>query len=673
MYKFSFLLLATILMFSCSTTAQMGYATSNKKAIAFFEKALESPRNNYDMRTGRVDYSEGIDLLQKAISKDPNFIEAHQLLAEYYLSSGHPDLAITHLERSILINPNYDPAGSSYIMLAKLQQQNGRYADALKNAKRYLEYGNKSSKLTKEAHLVIQGAEFAIEAMRYPTKFNPINLGPAINTKHPEYFPALTVDGKTLLFTRRLPAPGTELGAQEDFFVSNLNENGQWSEAVPMPKNINTPNNEGAPTLGPDGRTLIFVACPDITGKNYGEGRTGRGSCDLFITKKIGSRWMDPQNLPGKVNTFHWETQPSLSADGKTLYFIRGVYDRDRNKQQDIYRAFLQDDGTWSEAERLPDIINTPMREESVCIHPDGRTLYFSSNGHPGFGGLDLFMSRMDDNGNWSRPVNLGYPINTQFDENSLLVSADGEIAFFASDRKGGFGDLDLYYFELPEHLRPTRTIYMDGVVFDAIDQKPLAGHFQLIDLKTGKVVVESDADKVNGEFLVSLPTSRDYALNVSYPGYNFFSKNFTLTEPQNNEPYHMSVPLQPIIAGAIVRLDNVFFDLDKSNLRPESQVELDKLVDYLNLHPTVHIEIGGHTDTRGDASSNQRLSEARAKSVRDYVVGKGINAIRLTHKGYGETMPVITDAAIEQMLSEKEKEDAHQLNRRTEYKIISK
>jgi len=673
MHRITLLLIISSLLFSCGTTAQMGYSTKDKKAISLFEQALDSPRDNYDMRSGTVNYSPGIALLEKAISRDADFIEAHQLISEYFLNSGYPDKAIFHLERSIAINPNYDPAGSSYIMLARLQHQHGKYAEAKKNAERYLEYGNKNPKYAQQAHKVIAGSEFAIESMRNPAKFTPVNMGPSINTRLPEYFPTMTVDGKTFLFTRRLPAPGTELGAQEDFFISHLDENGQWSEAMPMPRNINTERNEGAPTFAPDGRTLIFVACPDVTGRNYGEGRSGRGSCDLFITKKIGSRWMDPKNLPGGVNTPNWESQPSLSSDGKTMYFIRGHYDRERNKHQDIYRAFLQEDGTWSEGERLPDIINTPFIEESVHIHPDGRTLYFSSDGHPGFGGLDLFVTRMDDNGNWSRPVNLGYPINTQFGENSLLVSPEGDIAFFASDRAGGFGDLDLYYFELPEHLRPTRTIYMDGIVFDSKTQQPLGGHFQLIDLKSGKTIVESDADKVNGEFLVSLPTNRDYALNVSFPGYNFYSKNFTLTAPENNEPYHMSVPLQPIEEGVIVRLDNVFFDLDKSDLRPESQVELNKLVNYMNTHNTLKIEIGGHTDTRGDDKANQRLSEARAKSVETYLIQQGIAQDRLSHKGYGETLPVISDEEITKMSSEQEKEAAHQMNRRTEYKIIAK
>lgn len=671
MKKLTALSLLFVLLFSTTLNGQMRYSTTNKKAISLFEKALESPRNNFDKCTQQTNYTEAIELLQKALKKDPRFIEGHQLIAEYYLNTGRKELAIDHMQESININPHYDPAGSSYFLLAQFQHENGRYADALKNAKRYLEYGNRNAKFNQATSLIIQSCEFALDNMKNPTQFVPINLGPAINTQFPEYYPTTTVDGKTLLFTRDLPAQ-TILGTQEDFFVSHLDDNGNWTPARPMPSNINTANNEGAPTFAPDGRTLIFVACADMGG-SYGEGRSGRGSCDLFITKKIGQRWTDPKNLPGYVNTPHWETQPSLSSDGKTIYFIRGTHDKERNKHQDIFRAFLQDDGTWSEAERLSDVINTPFREESVCIHPDGRTLYFSSNGHPGYGGIDLFMSRMDDNGNWSRPVNLGYPINTHYDESSLLVSADGEIAFFASDREGGFGDLDLYFFELPEHLRPIRTLYMDGVVFDAKDRKPLAGHFQLIDLKTGKTVVESTADKVNGEFLVSLPTNKDYALNVSYPGYNFYSKNFTLSNSSSNEPYHMDVPLQPITVDVTVRLDNVFFDLGKSNLRPESQVELNKLVDYLNTQKTVAIEIGGHTDTRGDEQENQILSEARAKAVADYVIAKGIAANRITYKGYGETKTVISDEAIAKLKTEEERNNAHQLNRRTEYKIISK
>ena len=286
-------------------------------------------------------------------------------------------------------------------------------------------------------------------------------------------------------------------------------------------------------------------------------------------------------------------------------------------------------------------------------------------------GGSDLFVSRMDDEGNWGKPMNLGYPINTKSDENSLMVSPDGEVGFFASDREGGYGDLDIYWFNLPENLRPTKTLYFEGNVFDLTNRKPLNGKFQLIDLKSGKEVIYSEADPETGEFMVSLPVNRDYALNVSYPGYNFFSQNFNMTNPNNLEAVHMDVPMSPLTDSKPTILKNVFFDLAKATLRPESGVELNKLVEFLLTNPTIHIELGGHTDTRGDANDNMVLSTNRAKSVYDYIVSRGISAERLTYKGYGETVNINTDEMISNLTSEKEKEAAHQENRRTEYKII--
>ncbi len=332
----------------------------------------------------------------------------------------------------------------------------------------------------------------------------------------------------------------------------------------------------------------------------------------------------------------------------------------------------MQKDGTWGIAQRLPDYINTPEKEESVLIHPDGKTLYFASRGHVGMGGSDLYISRMDANGKWSKPENLGFPINTKYDENSLMVSPDGEIAFFASDREGGFGDLDIYFFEMPEELRPTKTLYFEGLVYDIKTRKPIEGEFQLIDLETGKEVVFSKADKITGEFMVSLPVNKDYALNVNYPGYAFFSQNFNMTNPENLEAIHMDIPMVPLTnnTDAIV-LANVFFDLNKSTLRKESFIELDKLVNFLRENPTVKIEIGGHTDSRGDAAKNKQLSINRAKSVYNYVIQKGIDAKRLSYAGYGSTKPIYSEDEIANMKDNKEKEEAHQANRRTEYKII--
>lgn len=665
------MLLATLVFSSCSTAAQAKYSSKDKKAVKLYEDAVRIEVTHYNPQTQRVDYRAAITMLERAIKRDANFIEAHELIAEFYMGFKEYDKTIFHLNKSLELRAGRAPSGFTHFVLAKAYYQKGNYEAALQNMETYLSIGASKEKFTPEVKLFMESCEFALYSKKNPVAFKPINLGPTVNTKYHEYFPTLTVDGKTLLFTRRLPAPGTEHGEQEDFFVTHLVD-GKWSEAEPMPSNVNTANNEGAPTFAPDGRTLVFVACVDAYG-SYGPGRMGKGSCDLFITKKVGSQWRNPVNLPGGVNTQNWETQPSLSSDGKTMYFIRGTNRRDGTKEQDIYRAFLQADGSWSRAERLPDIVNTPFREESVFIHPDGRTLYFSSDGHPGFGGLDIFMTTLDDNGNWSQPVNLGYPINTEYDENSLLVAANGELAFFASDRAGGFGGLDLYAFEMPEHIRPTKTLYMEGLVVDARTNRPLGGKFELIDLSTGKTIITSDADKMTGEFLVSLPTKRDYAINVSYPNYNFYSLNFSLTNYNDDKPFKLNIPLEPIIEDAKVRLENVFFDLGKSTLRPESEIELNKLVEQLNDNPNMRIEIGGHTDSRGNDKENKALSQNRAIAVMDFLVSKGIKADRLTAKGYASEQPVYSDSQISAMVSNDEKELAHQQNRRTEYRILGK
>ena len=251
------------------------------------------------------------------------------------------------------------------------------------------------------------------------------------------------------------------------------------------------------------------------------------------------------------------------------------------------------------------------------------------------------------------------------------MVSADGEIGFFASDREGGYGGLDIYYFPMPDHLKPTKTIYFEGLVFDADTKRPLPGKFKLIDLENGKEVVYSEADSLTGEFVVSLPVNKKYALNVSYPNYSFFSQTFDMKDPDGQEAFHMDVPLIPISSSQPIVLNNVFYDLNKATLRPESYIELEKLREFLATNPLLKIEIGGHTDTRGDAGENMKLSTERAQSVYDYLVAKGLNKTRLSYKGYGETKNVVSDAEIAKLTDAKAIEVAHQKNRRTEYKII--
>lgn len=673
------LLLLTFLILSSLVNAQTKWGTKSKKAIKYVEKGIEVGRE-YDPVTLVYNYSGAIEWFDKAIEKDPNFIDAYIIKGDYAIKAGMYDEGIAAYKKAIEINPEYSKTGFIYFDLALLEWTNGYYDDALVHAKKFKTYKTANPESLVEADWIIVNCEFAIKAKANPLPFKPENVGAGVNTFDPEYFPTLTVDQSQLLFTRRV----TETNGrwQEDFFVSDDFE-GYWGKAVPMPNNINTPFNEGAPTFAPDGRTLVFVGCA-VDRVGYGPGRRGYGSCDLFITQKVGEQWLDPINLPGNVNTANWETQPSLSSDGRTLYFIRGTKNSSggRNMRNgDIYVAKLQEDGSWGKAEKLPDNINTEYSESSCLIHPDGKTLYFSSNGHVGMGGYDLYKTELQPDGSWSDPVNLGYPINTHNNENSLLVFANGEIAIFGSDRDGGMGSLDLYQFIMPEEIRPTKTIYMTGTVFDARTNQKLEAEFILKDLETGAEVVYSKSDKITGGFLVTLPVNKDYALIVNKPGYHPYSVNFTLTVPENSdEPYHRDVPLTNSV-GQPITLENVFFDLDSYVLRKESFIELDNLVSYLKTNPKIKIELQGHTDAQGNDEDNLKLSQNRANAVKEYLVSKGIDADRLTAKGYGETQPAYTKNAkgeniqltedyINSLATDKEKKAAHQLNRRTVYVV---
>lgn len=638
-----------IIGFSNCSVAQHELRSTNKKAIKYFNEG----KQYYD---GRKNELAEIQLL-KAIDKDPNFIDAEILLAYVYTEQGALKKAITHYERCIAIDYNYFP--EVLPSAGVLQLKFGSYEAAKANFEKYLAISGPPLMMKSLAKDGLRDCNFAIEALKHPVDFNPINLGEAINSPLPEYFPSMTVDGNTFLYTRRLNSKMSYSGFNEDFYVSHK-VGGKWSKSTNV-RAINSTTNEGAPSLSANGMFLIFTSCSDPV-EGYGSGRKGYGSCDLFYAFSAGDNWTKPKNLGKTINSRNWETQPSFSADGKTLYFIRGV-GRGRERQQDIYMSTLSDQGAWATPKRLSNVINTKGAEESVYIHPDGVTLYFASDGHAGMGGLDIFMSKKDAQGNWTTPINLGYPINTFNDENSLLVAADGKLAYFASDREGGFGGLDLYQFEMPQDLKPEGVNYLAGKVYDANTKKPLGAKFQLIDLSTGEVMVESYSDQSNGKYLVSLPIDKDYALNVSSDNYLFYSENFTLTAGTALDPFLKNVPLQPIEVGESVVLKNVFFETAKFDLKSKSKIELDKLVEFLVKNSTLEIELGGHTDNVGNSKLNQTLSNNRAKAVYAYLVEKGIAKERLSTKGYGDTKPIASN----------DTEQGRAENRRTEFKVTKK
>jgi len=647
---FSVLFSLLLLIISTNSNAQKTYTSTVPKAVRAFDLALRM----YDERLNE----KALEYIATALEADDKFIEAYMLRANIYSDMLEYDKAIPAYQEAIKLNPDFFP--NNYYSLAQAQFKSGDYSSARANYEKYVSIPKISPVLSGNAKKMIRNSFFAEQAVKNPVPFNPINMGDKINSSFEEYFPAITADGKTFLFTRRGKGlTSIRSNMQEDFYVSTM-QGKEWNLARPL-EEINTNGNEGAPSLSADGQYLFFTACEEMM-ESYGARKT-KGSCDLFIAKKIGDKFNAPRNLELPINTGVWESQPSFSSDGRTLYFVRAIKGSDGRTQRDILVTSIGDKSDWSEPVSVSDKINTSGDEMSVFIHPDDQTLYFSSDGHPGLGGLDIFMSKRSATGEWEEPINLGYPINTGVDENSLLVSPSGDIAYFASNRPDGFGGLDLYQFELPEKMRPRPVSYMKGKVFDAETKRPLSASFELIDLETNKTVVSSTSNVGNGEFLVCLPIGKSYALNVSKDGYLFYSENFELKNvATSKDPYHKDVALKPIKIGESVVLNNIFFEFDKFDLKKESRTELGKLISFLGKNPKMKIEISGHTDNIGSKTYNQQLSEKRANAVLEYLSSNGIATDRIQSKGYGDSMPIADNAT----------EEGRTKNRRTEFRIVS-
>ena len=648
----SHFLLGFFLLFllSCTSSLPAQSGKVDTKTQRYYANAQEA----FKIR----DYETASAYLIKAEERAPDFIDIYLLRSEIAYETNDIEGCRSSLERAIDIDPHAFPP--AHFNLGDVYMTMGNYEKAEKNFANFSKIAHSSHALSSKAREMEDRARFAQKLKKNPVSFDPQNLGQGINSELNEYYPSFTVDDKSILFTRRVA--GGKYGEQEDFFRSIV-QNGDWANSMPL-KEINTPFNEGAPTISADGMVMIFTACAINRDEEYSGGKRGMGSCDLFYSESMGGKWSRPVNMGSAINSWHWETQPSLSSDGRTLYFVRGHRSKGsmKIKNHDIFFSQLSDEGIWSKAERLPSTVNTDGNESSVMIHPDGKTLYFSSTGHFGMGGEDIFVTRKGENNSWSEPINLGYPINTHAHENSLTVLASGDIAVMASNRSGGKGGLDLYQFELPEFARSTPVSYLKGKILAEDTKKPLGARFEIIDVVSGKLVAESFSDRYTGEFLVPLPTEKIYALNASKNGYLFYSENFDFDGVDQVKPQEKEILLEPIKEGSKLVLRNVFFDTDQAKLKEESIPELNKMFQLLSIQSGLHVEIGGHTDSEGDDSHNQALSERRALAVLNYLIDSGIDASRLTSKGYGELNPIASNNT----------EEGRAQNRRTEIRITS-
>jgi len=619
-------------------------ATSDKKAEKLFNSAVDYYQ--------RGDLDRALTDLARAAEQDPLFTEAYILTGDINADRKQYEESIEAYQKAIATNRPFAP--NLWYVLANTQLTIGRYADARNNFQRYLDSKNIPAEKLKRITRALEQCDFGIQCTNNPVPFQPVNLGDSINTPFDEYINAITADEAVLYFTRKqaknsLTVDQTQ-AFEEDFYFSR-NVDSVWQKAENLGPPINTHGNEGAMNISPDGKYLFFAACN--RDDSY-------GSCDLYWAKRMGDRWTEPENMGPVVNSTTWDSQPSFSSDGKTLYFSSK---RPGGKgSSDIWKTTLLPDGQWTPPVNLGDSINTPWEEMAPFIHPDDQTLYFSSKGHPGMGGFDLFYSRKDISGNWKKPVNLGYPINTFSDEITLVVNARGDIAYISSDKLGGKGKQDIYKFRLYKEAQPLLTTYFKGVVYDAETREKLEARFELTDIGTSRIVAEAGSVRLSGEFLLVLPSERNYALNVSRDGYLFYSDNFLLTgNSTRTRPFIKNIPLKPIRVGETVILKNIFFDTDKYSLKEESFTELEKLIRMLQKNPKLRIEISGHTDNAGTPEHNLELSANRAKTVYEYLVGHGITKERMTWAGYGLTRPIDLNTT----------EAGRANNRRTEFRVI--
>jgi len=621
------------------------FTTKNKKSKVNFEKAL----NYYNI--GK--YQEAKYYANVSLKHDTSFIEAYLLLADIYNEEGNNAKLIEVLEKIVEINPSFN--NKIYFNLGKAYIDKGEYQKAIKNFHIYIKNEENDSLSLSEAKKLIKQCEFADSCIKNPL---PIEIKEFyyVNTTNNEYWPSITIDGKEFFFTRLLPTDMFDiLGRriyQEDIYVAKKDEEGRYKQVEPLYE-INSPDNEGAVHITGNGKYLYYVLCDKKS-----EVKHGFGSCDIYVSERVGNRWVKGKNLGPPVNTNYWESTPALSADGRILIFSS---DRKPNKGgKDLFISYLQNDGKWSEPINLGDSINTSGNEIAPFLYPDGKTLFFSSDGWQTIGKLDIFVSYLKDDSTWSTPKNLGFPINTPLDDFGLIIANDGLTAYIASDRKHK-NNWDIYTFNLPPNISLEPVNYLKGKIIDKKSKKPLSASIEIYDVNKNSLVYKSISDPINGNYVAILPFGSEYMLNVNLEGYMFYSENFIINNSSYLKPYELNVELQPIEVGASIILKNIFFDFDKHNLLPQSEVELLKIVEFLKKNKNLKVEISGHTDNVGTYEYNLQLSEKRAKAVYDYLVENGIEPSRLTYKGYGYTKPLINS----------DLEEHRKLNRRTEILIL--
>jgi len=627
-----FIVLFVCTFFSYQSWGQPSLSTKNKKAIELYTES-----DNYRVRR---EYDKAIDLLQKAIEKDKKFEEAYYRIALIYRVQDNLRMAIEYFQQGLALTQN-TPRSKPYLYdLAQTELRSGSYKNTIDYATKFLKQEKADQKKIAQCMLWKVQADYAMMHENELLDYQITLLSDTVNAFPMQYFPVVTADQSQLIFTARFGGPRNE---NEDLVISTKNAKGSWTSPVSLSDNINTIRREGACTISADGRHLIFTVC-------------GERGCDLYESRKTGNNWSLPKSLGPAINSSSWDAQPSLSADGRELYFVsdrpggRGGYD--------LWYSRLTESG-WTKAENLGPSINTPFDEISPYIHVNNQTLYVVSNGYPGFGGYDIYVAEKKDR-TWTTPKNMGQPLNDYQDQYSFIVTNDGSLAYYSKEESKNRSRL--YQIQLPRSIVTNfKGNVLKGKVQDARSSQPLKARVELFNIQRNEPVSFVESDSVTGEYLMVLPGGAEYALYVSKTSYLFESLHFNYRQTEEVRPVVKNVSLTPVGKDASIILNNLFFDVDKYELKQESLTELMEIVKFLQANYSVKIEISGHTDNSGSASHNQELSLQRAAAVAEFLVKQGIDPKRLSQKGYGAQRP----------LQPNNTEENRQLNRRIEFRIL--
>lgn len=601
--------------------------SKNRKALELFKQAQEFDHVG--------NFFKSHDLLREVLQRDDSFDEAVLLLHQVLIKRGEIEVALDVYEK---YRPKVDQVFKNRMLAdaAFFMFSNGEYERA-KGLKDQIE-GKVQNVDETLFNLVASSIDYAIQEKAKTLDIEFEKLPDPLNKQGQQYFPSITASGM-LVFTVR---ERQGLGDENLYFSEKQGES--WQTPVSISKKINSDRNEGTASISADGNTLVYTACnaPD-----------GLGSCDLYITYKEGSDWTVPKNLGRAVNTIHWESQPSLSQDGRLLYFVSSR--PNGMGGQDLWQS-KKVNGKWTDAENLGESINTRFDDCSPYIHPNGVNLYFASRGRLGFGGYDLYTSE-NQNGTWTEVKNLGYPINNHRNQVGYTISLDGW-AYYSDNQFGGASEL--FKFKLPKDLIPKNLVdYKRGLVLSVADSTPVLAEIFVADIQSDSIISRTYSDFESGRFNLVFPKASMANIYLRRRGYLLYKSNLKDLWQEKNDA---TIYLQPIKVGERIVLNDILFDLNSAELSKTATKELQIAVEFLKDNPDLVIEIGGHTDSIGAEDYNLNLSTERAKSVYDFFINKKIPAERLVYKGYGES----------QLLHNTPISDQNSKNRRIELIILN-